>query len=57
MRIFAVSNINNLKESIMEQLIIELKQQELENIYGGELAMIFLNGEWIEIEISTKKAD
>lgn len=40
----------------MEQLVIELKKQELENIYGGEMAMIFLNGEWIEVEISIHKA-
>lgn len=39
----------------MKQLIIELRQEELENIYGGKMAIVFLNGEWIEIEIDTKK--
>lgn len=34
----------------MKQLIIELKQEELMNIYGGETKWVLLNGDWIEIE-------
>lgn len=40
----------------MKQLFNELKQEELENIYGGKLVLVLREGRWIEIEVGTKKS-
>lgn len=34
----------------MKQMVIELAQDELKNIYGGEVRWILLNGKLIPVE-------
>jgi hypothetical protein len=36
-------------------LIKNLKQEELNNIFGGDYKLVFIDGEWTYIEIGTYK--
>ena len=36
-------------------LIKNLKQEELNNIFGGDYKLVFIGGEWTYIEIGTYK--
>lgn len=40
----------------MEKLIIELKQEEQEEIYGGGCKLVYINGEWIVVCTGTEKS-
>ena len=55
--IFALLNknkISNIKKNIMKQLTKELEQEELQEIYGGGVRCVFINGKWIEVEVGEK---